>query len=52
MVEAVWKTNGSDAAKVVAALHSDQLLNDPLRNAALRRRATTVHRQNQSGTVR
>ena len=36
LVEALWKGNGSDAAKVVAALRSDRSLSDPLRNAALR----------------
>jgi eukaryotic-like serine/threonine-protein kinase len=36
VVEALLKRNDSDAAKVVAALHSDQSLTDPLRNAALR----------------
>ncbi len=36
LVEALFKRNGSDAAKVVAALHSDRSISDPLRNAALR----------------
>ena len=36
LVEALWKGKGSDAAKVVAALHSDRSLGDPLRSAALR----------------
>ncbi len=36
LVEALFKRNGSDAAKVVAALHADRSLSDPLRNAALR----------------
>ncbi len=36
LVAALWKENGSDAVKVVAALHSDRSLSDPLRNAALR----------------
>ena len=36
LVEALFKGNGSDTAKVVAALHADRSLSDPLRNAALR----------------
>lgn len=36
LVEALWKTNGSDAAKVVKGLRSDRSLSDPLRNAAFR----------------
>jgi WD40 repeat protein len=36
LVEEQFKGNGSDAARVVAALRSNQALSEPLRNAALR----------------